>query len=292
MRLQQVARFELTSDPRKRACVFFDILREELESCETFLAPEEVQLLRGYYSKLRSVPQPRLENMRAWYARRVMNLVGSIRPGTRVLDAGCGLGSECILAAMLGGVVQGVDLRPDRLAAARKRAEFYQRWVGVPLQAQFLGASVFDLSDGFDVIHAQEAITHIEPWDRFVLWSHEALSGGGRLIISDHNALNPWSVISSKVVQRRKGGAYVTRINPNTGEKVSYAQERLVNIILLMRRLQGVGFTVEKLDMYGFSLYVPSGLLSRMGIFVESIVSHIPLLRLLGASYTLVARKT
>lgn len=291
MKLQQVARFENTLEPRQRACLFFDMLREELESCETFLAPEEVQVLRTYYSKLRDVPQPRVENMRAWYARRVMNLVGSIRTGTKILDAGCGLGSECILAAMLGGVVQGIDLRLERLAVARKRTEFYQSTNGVPLQVQFAGASIFDISDRFDVIHAQEAITHIEPWDRFVLWAHEALSDGGKLIISDHNALNPWSVIMSKAVQRRLGGVYVARINPSTGEQVSYAQERLVNIISLMRRLRGAGFTIEKQDMYGFSLYVPNALVSKLGVIFEGVVSRIPLLRLLGASYTLVAVK-
>ncbi len=289
MRLQQVARFENTLAPRQRACLFFDMLREELESCETFLATEEVQILRTYCSKLRDVPQRRVENMRAWYARRVMNLVGSIHRGTKVMDAGCGLGSECILAAMLGGVVQGIDLRLERLAVARKRAEFYQRGMGIPLQVQFMGASILDISDRFDVIHAQEAITHIEPWYRFVLWAHEALSGGGKLIISDHNALNPWGVIKSKIVQRRLGGVYVARINPNTGEKVAYAQERLVNIISLMRRLQGAGFTIEKLDMYGFSPYVPNALVSKLGVLFEGVVSRIPLLRLLGASYTLVA---
>ncbi len=276
-------------DSRHRAGLFFDMLREELESCETLLAPEEVQLLRTYYSGLRAVPQPRVENMRAWYARRVMNLVGSVQRGTKVLDAGCGLGSECILAAMSGGVVLGVDLKSDRLAVARKRTEFYQRGVGIPLQVQFVGASIFDISDTFDVIHAQEAITHIEPWDRFVLWAHEALNSGGKLIISDHNALNPWSVIKSKAVQRREGGVYVATINPSTGEKVTYAQERLVNIISLMRRLRGAGFAIEKLDMYGFSLYIPNALVSELGVLFEGVVSRIPLLRLLGASYTLVA---
>ncbi len=292
MRLQQVARFENALEPRQRACIFFDMLREELENCETFLAPEEVQILRTYYNRLRDVPQPRVENMRAWYARRVMNLVGSIHRGTKVLDAGCGLGSECILAAMSGGVVLGVDLKSERLAVARKRTEFYQRGVGIPLQVQFLGASIFDISDKFDVIHAQEAITHIEPWDRFVLWAHEALSGGGKLIISDHNALNPWSVIKSKIIQRRLGGVYVARINPNTGEKVAYAQERMVDIISLMRRLRGAGFTIEKLDMYGFSPYVPNAFLSKLGILFEEVVTRLPLLRLVGATYTLVAVKS
>ena len=292
MRLQQVARFENALEPRERARLFFDMLREELEKCETFLAPEEAQVLKAYYSSLRGVPQPRLENMRAWYARRVMNLAGSIRPGTKVLDAGCGLGSECILAAMLGGVVQGIDLRSERLAVARKRAEFYQRTNGMPLQVQFMGASIFDISDRFDVIHAQEAISHIEPWERFILWAHDALSGGGRLIISDHNALNPWSAIKSKIIQRRQGGVYVARINPSTGKKVSYAQERFLNVISLTRRLRRAGFKIEKLDVYGFSPYVPNALVTKLGVLFEGVVTRLPLLRLVGATYTLVVVKS
>jgi SAM-dependent methyltransferase len=45
-----------------------------------------------------------------------------ISPGTRVLDVACGTGNTAIPAARSGGVVTGVDIAPNLLEQARKRA--------------------------------------------------------------------------------------------------------------------------------------------------------------------------
>jgi len=45
-----------------------------------------------------------------------------IQPGTRVLDVACGTGNTAIPAARAGGLVTGVDIAPNLLEQARKRA--------------------------------------------------------------------------------------------------------------------------------------------------------------------------
>jgi len=58
-----------------------------------------------------------------------------IKPGARVLDVACGTGNTAIPAARAGGLVTGVDIAPNLLEQARKRAvaeqleiRFDDRW--------------------------------------------------------------------------------------------------------------------------------------------------------------------
>jgi SAM-dependent methyltransferase len=46
-----------------------------------------------------------------------------LRPGTRVLDVGCGAGTNSIFLARAGFRVRGVDLAPVAIAVARRRAK-------------------------------------------------------------------------------------------------------------------------------------------------------------------------
>ncbi len=49
-----------------------------------------------------------------------------ITPGTRVLDVACGTGNTAMPAARAGGVVTGIDIAPNLLEQARKRASAEQ----------------------------------------------------------------------------------------------------------------------------------------------------------------------
>lgn len=46
----------------------------------------------------------------------------NLKPGLRVLDIGCGTGNQSIPAARTGAIVTGVDIAPNLLAQARRRA--------------------------------------------------------------------------------------------------------------------------------------------------------------------------
>src|SRR5512132_2387042 len=53
---------------------------------------------------------------------RMLDVVGA-GPGIRVLDAGCGSGGACAIAARRGAVVTGVDLSDQMIAVCREKAK-------------------------------------------------------------------------------------------------------------------------------------------------------------------------
>ena len=72
-----------------------------------------------------------------------------ISPGTRVLDVACGTGNTAIPAARAGGLVTGVDIAPNLLEEARKRAAAEQ------LEIRFREGDAEELPVGdheFDVV--------------------------------------------------------------------------------------------------------------------------------------------
>jgi SAM-dependent methyltransferase len=72
-----------------------------------------------------------------------------LKPGMKVLDVGCGTGNQSIPAACAGAIVTGVDIAPNLLAQAEKRA----RDEKVNIQFQEADVEALPFSDGeFDVV--------------------------------------------------------------------------------------------------------------------------------------------
>ncbi|MFF4244819.1 class I SAM-dependent methyltransferase [Streptomyces sp. NPDC001822] len=72
-----------------------------------------------------------------------------LKPGSRVLDAGCGTGRIAIRLAELGHHCTGVDLDPSMLAVARRRAPG-QDW----LLGDLARLDALELKPGFDLVLA------------------------------------------------------------------------------------------------------------------------------------------
>src|SRR5260370_1364226 len=88
-------------------------------------------------------------------------LLGDLR-GKKVLDVGCGEGTNSILLAKLGAAVTGIDISPKSIEIAGKRAEINQvdgscRFVCSPLETAELE------SHAFDIIWADAILHHIIP---------------------------------------------------------------------------------------------------------------------------------
>ena len=84
-------------------------------------------------------------------------LPGSLR-GKRVLDVGCGDGTNSVLLARLGADVTGVDISPKLIEIARSRAGINQvaescRFVCSPLETADLAPASFDIVWGDAVLH-------------------------------------------------------------------------------------------------------------------------------------------
>ena len=94
-----------------------------------------------------------------WCQRLALGRWLRVRPGTRVLDVGCGVGRwSCRLAAR-GATVTGVDLSPTMIAEARRRAAAQ----GVAARCRFLAQDLaaLEVEGRFDLILGVTVLQHI-----------------------------------------------------------------------------------------------------------------------------------
>jgi 2-polyprenyl-3-methyl-5-hydroxy-6-metoxy-1,4-benzoquinol methylase len=108
----------------------------------------------------------------------LLRLAGPLRPGTRVLDAGCGNGFYAAQFLARGCVVVGVDLGEAGIAHARKtypQGRFELAEVDPTLLPR-LG------EDPFDLVISTEVIEHLYQPKAFVAGCFAALKPGGRFV--------------------------------------------------------------------------------------------------------------
>lgn len=240
----------------------------------------------------------------AGYADRLMPLMKKVKEAqgqVRVLDVGCGCGSEALLLSLLGVDVIGIDLVPYGVDYARSRIAYYQSFSKNLLRIQFLNSDVFKYlkgSERFNIIWQIEAISHVHPAEKFLRLAFNSLYADGVLIVSDSNALNPVSVYRSCRLRRSLiCYTYKQPYDKNCAEPVEVAEERIFSIFSLKNKLIRAGFKIEIIQISGFmgSYIFPKNLLSKqrlsnMLIFFQSIMKKVPILRLLGSNFTIVAK--
>jgi SAM-dependent methyltransferase len=134
--------------------------------------------------------------VRHWYARQTKELTELIRErGTpRVLEVGCGCGTEALWAAIQGAEVTGIDIADDLLAAARARLGLLEGLTGNRLRCRLRRASVITFADGapFDIVFLEQTFHHLEPRADVVAALSRLVAPGGHLILSESNAWNPF----------------------------------------------------------------------------------------------------
>jgi arsenite methyltransferase len=120
--------------------------------------------------------------------------LGRLSPGERVLDLGCGAGTDSLIAAqMVGehGHVTGVDMTPEMLAKARAAAAE----MGAQ-NIEFVAAEAEHLpfpDASFDVVISNGVIDLIPDKDAVFSELHRVLTPGGTLQIADVTIQNPVS---------------------------------------------------------------------------------------------------
>jgi arsenite methyltransferase len=120
--------------------------------------------------------------------------LGRLDPGERVLDLGCGAGTDSLVAAqMVGeeGHVTGIDMTPAMLAKARAAAAE----MGVT-NVEFVECEAEHLpfpDEAFDVVISNGVIDLIPDKDAVFSELHRVLVPGGRMQIADVTIQNPVS---------------------------------------------------------------------------------------------------
>jgi arsenite methyltransferase len=145
----------------------------------------------GYPDELANVPESAVESFAG-----VANpwTMGRLAPGERVLDLGCGAGTDTLVAAQMvgaGGRVTGIDMTPEMLAKARAAAaemgvtnvEFVE---GEAERLPFADAS-------FDVVISNGVIDLVPDKDAVFAELYRVLAPGGRMQIADVTIQNPVS---------------------------------------------------------------------------------------------------
>jgi ubiquinone/menaquinone biosynthesis C-methylase UbiE len=108
-----------------------------------------------------------------------------IRPGDRVLDAGCGLGgSAAFLARHAGAAMFAINVQPDHLARARAHTAASAATPPVQFSRQDYTQMAFSGS-AFDVVWALESVCHCQDKRAFLAEAYRVLRAPGRLMVAD-----------------------------------------------------------------------------------------------------------
>ena len=111
--------------------------------------------------------------------------------GKTVIDAGCGLGQNTMLFALLGAEkVYGVDLDEERISAFRLALESWRRVSDTMDRVELVVEDIMTYIPGrkADLMFCNEMLSHL--WDRKAFYKKTSgmlSGGGGRLFASDGN---------------------------------------------------------------------------------------------------------
>jgi len=159
-----------------------------------------------------------------WTARWLVDRAARTGRRPRVMDAGSGFGTYSMLYAAVGAEVVGADLRPDRLAAAEHRLEFYRESVGSALPVRYDRADLTREWDAdYDLVWVYNALSHIDPLEAFLAQVRRHLTPGGVLVIGDINGAHPEHL--ARLRELRGDAVHQEYVAPD-GERYSYAVER------------------------------------------------------------------
>jgi SAM-dependent methyltransferase len=190
--------------------------------------------------------------VRHWYARQTKELTELIRArgAPRVLEVGCGCGTETIWAAIQGAEVTGIDIDDDLLAVARARLGIIAHLAGERLRCDLRHASVLTFEERpFDIIFLEQTFHHLEPRAEVVAALARLLAPGGHLILAESNAWNP---VLQAVFFKMRGTKTIVR---HLGHV--WGNERITWPFMLVRLFRPHGLNPVGLEYYRVFPNVP-----------------------------------
>ena len=142
----------------------------------------------------------------------------NLKPGMRVLDVGCGTGSQAIPAARTGAQVTAIDIAPNLLAQAAERAERD----GLNIDFREGDAEALAFPDGeFDVVLSMFAAI-FAPWPEVVVSEFVRVCRPGGLI-----AMGNWT-LDSFIARQSVIMAKFVPPPPESANPMDWGEERIV----------------------------------------------------------------
>jgi len=196
--------------------------------------------LRCYYSNWNYLRSPRLAY---WYDSQLDELLAPLKNKTdlRVLDAGCGSGTETLFLAIKGANVTGIDVLHGKIDTANARLSHLRDVIGLDLDVEFHCLSVLDTKGPYDLIWLEQSFHHMEPREQIVQHLADLLAPGGRLVFSEANGWNP--LLQASLFKLR-GFETIKRSEVGEGELI-WGNERVLVPLILGRHLEKVGLKKE-----------------------------------------------
>jgi len=182
-----------------------------------------------------------------WVARWVAAHPEAPEHRPRVLDAGSGFGTYSMLFAAAGAEVVGADLRPDRLEVAGRRLAHCRATLGLDLPVRYERADLTaPWPADYDLVWVYNALSHIDPLERFLEQVRLHLRPGGVLVVGDINGAHPGHLRRLADVREEVHQEYVA---PD-GIRHPYAVERTFAPAELRREMESHGLRVVHHELY------------------------------------------
>jgi SAM-dependent methyltransferase len=170
--------------------------------------------------------------------------------GKRVLEVGCGIGTDSINFARGGAELTAVDLSSESLQIARQRAEV----MGVADRIEFINANAEELSSAvsggpYDLVYSFGVIHHTPNPERALAEMRALIAPGGTLKVMVYHR-HSWKVLWVVVAKgrgdfRRTDELIATHSEAQTGCPVTYGYSRRGGRELIERH----GFQVDELSV-------------------------------------------
>jgi SAM-dependent methyltransferase len=199
------------------------------------------------------------------WARRVEMLAGSVTPGMRVLEIGCGTGYFTRELARTAARIVAIDVSPDLLAAARAAISAEN------VSFELVSAHALSFADAsFDCVLGSSVLHHLDC--RLALPELlRVLRPGGFLLFTEPNMANPQIALQKNI-------PFLKRLAGDSPDETAFFRWRIV------RQLTETGFADATATPFDFLHPSIPGALLPLAKPIAALAERLPLVREIAGS--------